>query len=43
MEHTKNAIEVYAKVIEIQQKLHNDNGELIKCSKEAKDMLERQI
>ena len=43
MEHTKNAIEAYATVIEIQEELNDDDGELIKRSKEAKDMLERQV
>ena len=43
MEYTKNAIEAYTTVIEMQQELHDDDDELIKRSKDAKDMLERQV
>ena len=44
MYHTQKSIEAYAKVIEIQQELNKDDqDDLIKQSKDAKDMLERQV
>jgi hypothetical protein len=44
LHHTQKAIDAYAKVIKMQQEQHKDDqDDLIKRSKEAKDMLERQV